>query len=58
MCLIVHVNDENMKLGIQGNFGTLISNRPGPTLDFGHQGRNLQSKMTDIETVNFSYNFK
>ena len=39
---IVQINDKSMKIGTQGNSGTLISNRSGPTLDF----------------VNFSYNFK
>ena len=48
-----------MKIGIQlGNFGTLISKRSGPTLEFAHDGRNFQSKMADIENVYFSYNFK
>ena len=42
-----------MDIGIQGNFGTLISKRSRPTLDFAHKGRNLQSKMADIENVNF-----
>ena len=55
---IVQINDKSMKIGIQGNFGTLISNRSGPTLDFAQEGRNSQSKMADIENVNFSYNFK
>ena len=53
--LIVQINDKSMKIGIQGNFGTLISNRSGPTLDFAQEGRNSQSKMADIENVNFSY---
>ena len=47
-----------MKIGIQDNFGTLISNRSGPTLDFAHEGSNLQSKMAAIENVYFSYNLK
>ena len=47
-----------MKIGIQDNFGTLISNRSGPTLDFAHEGSSLQSKMADIENVYFSYNLK
>ena len=47
-----------MKIGIQDNFGMLISNRSGPTLDFAHEGSNLQSKMADIENVYFSYNLK
>ena len=47
-----------MKIGVQDNFGTLISNRSGPTLDFAHEGSNLQSKMADIENVYFSYNLK
>ena len=55
---IVQINDKSMKIGTQGNFGTLISNRSGPTLDFAHEGRTSQSKMADIENVNFSYNFK
>ena len=55
---IVQINDKSMKIGTQGNFGTLISNRSGPTLDFAQAGRFLQSKMADIENVNFSYNFK
>ena len=49
---------KSMKIGIQGNFGTLISNRSGPTLDFAHEGSNLQYKMADIENVYFSYNLK
>ena len=52
---IVQINDKSMKIGTQGNFGMLISNRSGPTLDFAPEGRNAQSK---IENVNFSYNFK
>ena len=55
---IVQINDKSMKIGTQGNFGTLISNRSGPTLDFAHEGRNSQSKMADNENVNVSYNFK
>ena len=55
---IVQINDKSMKIGTQGNFGTLISNRSGPTLDFAQEGCNSQSKMADIENVNFSYNFK
>ena len=47
-----------MKIGTQGNMGTLISNRSEPTLYFAQEGRNSQSKMADIENVNFSYNFK
>ena len=47
-----------MKIDIQDNFGTLISNRSGPTLDFAHEGSNLQSKMADIENMYFSYNLK
>ena len=47
-----------MKIGIQDNFGTLISNRSGPTLDFAHEGSNLQSKMAAIENVYFLYNLK
>ena len=31
---IVQINDKSMKIGTQGNLGTLISNRSGPTLDF------------------------
>ena len=47
-----------MKIGIQDNFGTVISNRSGPNLDCAHKGSNLQSKMADIENVNFSQNLK
>ena len=47
-----------MKIGIHDNFGTLISNRSEHTLDFAHEGSNLQSKMADIENVYFSYNLK
>ena len=35
-----------------------ISNRSRPTLDFAHEGSNLQTKMADIENVYFSYNLK
>ena len=52
---IVQINDKSMKIGTQDNFSTLISNRSGPTLDFAQEGRNSQSKMADIENVNFSY---
>ena len=52
--LTVQICGKSMKIGIHGNFGTLISQRPGPTLDFAHEGRNLQSKMADIENVYFS----
>ena len=55
---IVQNNDKSMKIATKGNFGTLISNRSGPTLDFAQEGCNSQSKMADIENVNFSYNFK
>ena len=55
---IVQINDKSMKIGTLGNFGTLISNRSGPTLDFAQEGSNLQSKMADIENVYFSNNFK
>ena len=51
---IVQINDKSMKIGKQGNFCTLISNRSGPTLDFAQEGCNLQYKMADIENVNFS----
>ena len=47
-----------MKIGIQGDFCMLISKQLEPTLDFAQEGHNLQSKMADIENVNFSYNFK
>ena len=47
-----------MKIGKYDNFGMLISNQSGPTLDFAHEGSNLQSKMADIENVYFSYNLK
>ena len=57
-CIIVQINDKSMKIGIQDNFGTLISNRSGPTLDFAHEGSNLQSEMAAIENVYFSYNLK
>ena len=56
--MMVQINDKSMNIGIQGNFGTLISNQSGPTLDFAQEGSNLQSKMADIENVNFSYIFK
>ena len=46
---IVQINDKSMKIGIQGDFGTLISKRSGPTLDFAQEDRFLQSKMTDIK---------
>ena len=46
---MVQINDKSMKIGIQGNFGMLISNRSRPTLDFAQEGSNLQSKMADIE---------
>ena len=55
---IVQINDKSMKIATQGNFGTLISNRSGPTLDFAQEGCNSHSKMADFENVNFSYNFK
>ena len=55
---IVQINDKSMKIATHGNFDTLISNRSGPTLDFAQEGCNSQSKMADIENVNFSYNFK
>ena len=51
---IVQINDKSMKIGTQGNF----ANRSRPTLDFAQEGRNSQSKMADIENVNFSYNCK
>ena len=53
---IVQINDRSMKIGIQGNFGTLITKRSGPTLDFAQEGRYLQSKMTDLEIFNLRYN--
>ena len=55
---MVQINDKSMKIVKQDNFGMLISNQSGPTLDFAHEGSNLQSKMADIENVNFSYIFK
>ena len=55
---IVEINDKSRDIGIQDNFGTLISKRSGPTLDFAQEGRNLQSKTADIENVHFLYNFK
>ena len=57
-CIIVQINDKSMKIGVQDNFGTLISNQTRPTLDFAHKGSNMQSKMADIENVYFSYNLK
>ena len=54
---MVQIKDKSMKIGIQGNFGMLISNQSGPTLDFAQEGSNLQSNMADIENVNFSYIF-
>ena len=53
---VVQINDKSKTIGIQGNFGMLILKRSGLILDFAHEGRNLQSKMADIENVNFSYN--
>ena len=53
---IVQIIDKSMKIGIQGNFGTLISNQSGPTLDFAQEGWYLQSKMADIEIFNLRYN--
>ena len=50
---IVQINDKSMKIATQGNFGTLISNRSGPYLDFAQEGCNSQSKMADIENVKF-----
>ena len=55
---IVQINDKSRDIGIQDNFGTLISKRSGPTLDIAQEGRNLQSKTADIENVHFLYNFK
>ena len=52
--LAVQIYGKSMKIGKHGNFGTLISKRLGLTLDFAHEGRNLQSKMADIENVYFS----
>ena len=53
---IVQIIDKSMKIGIQGNFGTLISNQSGPTLGFAQEGCYLQSKMADIEIFNLRYN--
>ena len=55
---MVQINGKSMKIGIQDNYGKLISNQSGPTLDFAQEGSNLQSKMVDIENVNYSYIFK
>ena len=55
---IVQINDKSMKIGIHGNFGTLISKQSRPTLNFAHDGRNLQSKMADIENFKLRYNFR
>ena len=38
-----------MNIGIQGNFGMLISKRLGQIMDFAQEGRYLKSKMADIE---------
>ena len=54
---MVQINDKSMKIGKHDNFGMLISNQSGPTQDFAEEGSNLQSKMADIENVNFSYIF-
>ena len=54
---MVQINDKSVKIGMQGDFGMLISNRSGPTLEIAQEGSNLQSKMADIENVNFSNNF-
>ena len=35
---IVQINDKSMKIATQGNFGTLISNRSWPILDFAQEG--------------------
>ena len=53
---MVQINDKSMKIGIQDNFGMLISNQSGPTLVFAQEGSNLQSKMADIEIFNLRYN--
>ena len=45
-----------MKIGIQGNFGMLISKQLRHTLDFVQEGCNLQSKMADIEIFHLQYN--
>ena len=55
---IVQINDKSIKIGTHGNFGTLISNQSRPNLDFAQECCNSQSKMADIENVNFSYNFR
>ena len=55
---MVQINDKSMEIGLQNNFGMLISNQSEPTMDFAQEGSNLQSKMADIENVNFSYIFK
>ena len=45
-----------MKIGIQGNFGMLISKQLRHILDFVQEGCNLQSKMADIEIFHLRYN--
>ena len=53
---MVQINDKSMKIGIQDNFGMLISHQSGPTLVFAQEGSNLQFKMADIEIFNLRYN--
>ena len=55
---IVQINDKGMKIGIQGNFGMLISKQLRHTLNFVKEGCNLQSKMADIEIFHLRYNLR
>ena len=51
--------DKRMEIGLYGNFDMLFSKGYVPSiLNFTHEGCNLQSKMADIENVNFQYDFK
>ena len=52
---MVEIKDKSVKIGIQDNFGMLISNQSGPTLIFSQEGSNLQFKMADIEIFNLRY---
>ena len=53
---MVEIKDKSVKIGIQDNFGMLISNQSGPTLVFAQEGNNLQFKMAGIEIFNLRYN--
>ena len=53
---MVEIKDKSVKIGIQDNFGMLISNQSGPTLVFAQEGNNLQLKMADIEIFKLRYN--